>query len=83
MMPPEKMAEIGETMSAAIAAAVKADPNNNVSVHRVLWDMQLARIADLEAVLRFVAAELDTPLEPVTRVQLRAYVVGELKRLRG
>lgn len=41
------------------------------------------RIAELEAALRVVAAELDGPLTPVARVQLRAYVLGELKRLKG
>jgi len=48
MMPPEKMAEIGEAM----AAAVKADHDDNLAVHRALWEAKVARIAELEADLR-------------------------------
>jgi hypothetical protein len=45
---------------------------------------EMRRVGDLQAVLRFVAAELgDGPLSPVARVQLAAYVKNELARLGG
>ncbi len=47
MMPPEKMAEIGEAM----AAAIYANPNDNLSIHSALWAAKLARITELESVL--------------------------------
>lgn len=46
-------------------------------------DQEMRLAGDLEAVLRFVATELDNPMTPLARVQLRAYVLAELKRLRG
>ena len=51
MMPPQKMAELGEAMAAAIAA----NPNDNMAVHRALWEAKMARIAELEATLQRIS----------------------------
>lgn len=59
MMPPEKAAELGEAMAAALAAAVKANPNDNVAVHRALWKMQIGLTAELKATLRRVRDQIE------------------------
>jgi hypothetical protein len=46
-------------------------------------DAEMRIAGDLEAALRLVATELATPLGAFAQAQLRAYVLGELKRLRG
>ncbi len=51
MMPPDTMHELGQSMATALASAIKENPNDNVAVHRALWDRQRARIAELEALL--------------------------------
>ena len=67
MMPPEKMVDIGETMRAALAAAVKTDPHDNLAVHRAVWDMTQARIAELEALLRCIDAVIIWETTPLGR----------------
>lgn len=46
-------------------------------------DAEMRLAGDLEAALRFTADRLDEPLDPLGRVQLRAYILKELKRLCG
>lgn len=71
MMPPEKVAELGHAMSAALAAAVAANPNDNVAVHRALWGEKLARIAELEAALRPFSEMQMRYIDEVGRVTIR------------
>lgn len=70
-MPPEKVAELGHAMSAALAAAVAANPNDNVAVHRALWNEKLARIAELEAALRPFSEMQMRYIDEVGRVTIR------------